>query len=70
MPLAFGMCVLQVRDTSQEFYLEGSMNDIHIETTPQLLHILRELLRERRKRHDSNASVQSENGAYLIRLKD
>ncbi|XP_022666195.1 protein KIAA0100-like isoform X2 [Varroa jacobsoni] len=61
MPLAFGMCVLQVRDTSQEFYLEGSMNDIHIETTPQLLHILRELLRERRKRHDSNASVQSEN---------
>ncbi|OQR70625.1 protein KIAA0100-like, partial [Tropilaelaps mercedesae] len=60
MPLAFGMCVLQVYDTAHEFHLEGSMNDIHVETTSPLLQLLRELLRERRNQAmDSNASIRS-----------
>ncbi|XP_028967447.1 protein KIAA0100 [Galendromus occidentalis] len=48
MPLAFGMCVVQVKDSAKKFQLEGSTNDIHIETTPALLELL-QILRQKEK---------------------
>lgn len=61
MPLAFGMCVVQVKDSAKVFQLEGSTNDIHIETTPALLELLQILRqKEKGKRENSLPSVAVE----------